>query len=87
MLKIVAAEALPKFRIRIKFQDGEEGIADLSDMAGKGVFSKWMEPGFFNSVFIDEESHTVSWPGGLDLSPESLYREISGKSPAEGVRA
>ncbi len=31
--------------------------------------------------------HTVSWPGGLDLSPESLYREISGKSPAEGVRA
>ena len=79
MLKIIDVRPLPGFKIRVKFQDGVEGQVDLSDLVGKGVFSKWKEPGFFESVFIDKESHTVVWPGGIDLSPESLYSEITGK--------
>ena len=81
MPKIVEVRALPKFKIWIKFQDGKAGTVDLSDLAGKGVFSKWKEPGFFESVSIDKESHTAAWPGGIDLSPESLYQDITGKSP------
>jgi hypothetical protein len=30
----------------------------------------------FGSVFIDDESGTVAWPGGIDLGLEALYREI-----------
>lgn len=87
MLRIIDVRPLPKFHIRIKFQDGAEGTLDLSDLAGKGVFSKWKEPGFFESVFIDKESHTVAWPGGIDLSPESLYEEITGKSAPKTMHA
>ncbi|MBI3609550.1 MAG: DUF2442 domain-containing protein [Nitrospirae bacterium] len=87
MLKIIDVRPLPGFKIRVKFQDGVEGQVDLSDLAGKGVFSKWKEPGFFESVFIDKESHTVAWPGGIDLSPESLYAEITGKSPLKTTHA
>jgi len=81
MQKIVAVKAMPGYKIWIKFEDGAEGVTDLSDMAGRGVFIKWKETGFFESVFIDQESHTVAWPGGLDLAPESLYEEITGKNP------
>ncbi len=80
MSRIIDVRALPKFNIWVKFQDGAEGKVDLSDLAGKGVFSKWLEPGFFELVAVDKESHTVTWPGGIDLSPESLYEDISGKS-------
>ena len=38
---------------------------DLSDLAGKGVFSKW--------------NHKVAWPGGIDLCPDALYVEVTGK--------
>jgi Protein of unknown function (DUF2442) len=87
MLKIIDVRPLPGFKILVKFQDGVEGQVDLSDLVGKGVFSKWKEPGFFESVFIDKESHTVAWPGGIDLSPETLYAEITGKSPLKTTHA
>jgi hypothetical protein len=80
MIKITAVRALPKFKIWIKFQDGQAGTVDLSDLAGKGVFSKWNEPGFFDAVFIDQETHAVAWPGGIDLCPDSLYEDVTGKS-------
>lgn len=87
MLKIIEVRALPRFKIWVKFQDGQEGTADLSDLVGKGVFSKFKEPGFFASVSIDKESHTVAWPGGIDLAPESLYEEITGKPPVRAANA
>ena len=87
MLKIIAVRPLPSFKIWVKFQDGVEGQVDLSGLVGKGVFSKWKEPGFFESVFIDKESHTVAWPGGIDLSPESLYTEITGKRLLKATNA
>lgn len=87
MFRIVEARALPKFKLWIRFQDGKEGIVDLSDLVGKGVFSRFKEPGFFASVSIDKESHTVAWPGGIDLAPESLYQDITGKSPLRASHA
>ena len=87
VLKINEVRPLPGFKIWVKFQDGVEGNVDLSDLVGKGVFSKWKEPGFFESVFIDKESHTVAWPGGIDLSPESLHAEITGKRLPKATHA
>ncbi len=87
MVRIVEVKPLAKFKIWVRFQDGTQGWVDVSDLAGKGVFSKWKEPGFFETVFIDKESHTVAWPGGIDLAPESLYEEVAGRSPLKTSRA
>jgi hypothetical protein len=77
MYKIINVEPLPEFRVRIKFSDGVEGVVDLSNLAGKGIFSKWLDESYFKSVFIDPESHTIAWPGGIDLCPDALYAEIT----------
>lgn len=79
MHKVVEVKPLEGYRLRVKFSDGTEGEANLSDIAGKGVFEKLTDADYFCSVFVDSETHTVAWPGGLDLCPDSLYAEITGK--------
>lgn len=86
---VVAAEARGEFKIWVRFEDGLEGEVDLSDLAGKGVFSRWTEhPGEFSQVEVDEESGTVVWPGGLDVAPDRLYTDIvrsSGEARSEST--
>jgi hypothetical protein len=60
----------------------EIGEVDLSDLVGKGVFRVWKDPDEFAKVYLDEESGTLAWPGGLDLAPDALYQEIAGVEAA-----
>lgn len=76
LYKIVAVEARPAYRVWIRFEDGTEGEVDLSDLVGKGVFERWSDPGEFEKVHVDEESGTITWPGGLDVAPDRLYRDL-----------
>lgn len=81
MHKIVEVKPLADYRVWIKFSDGSEGIVDLSELVGKGVFTAWKDVNFFNSVFIDPESHTIAWEGGIDLCPDTLYAKVLGVDP------
>ena len=74
---VVGAEARPGFRVWVKFENGVEGEADLSELVGEGVFKRWLDtPGEFAQVRVDPESGTLSWPGGLDVAPDRLYSEV-----------
>jgi len=78
MYRINEVKPLENFKVWLKFSDGTEGTVDLSELAGKGVFSVWEDPTIFQAVFVDSETHTIAWPGGIDLCPDSLYAEVSG---------
>ena len=77
-------EVVPEenFRLFLRYDDGACGVVDLSSFAGKGVFAKWLEPGFFQQVQLAAPGHP-EWPGGLDLCPDALYMQLTGKSPEE----
>ena len=80
--RLVDVEARPKFRLWVRFADGVEGEVDLSDVAGRGVFSRWTDaPDEFAQVVIDEVTGAPNWPGDLDVAPDRLYAEIA--VPAE----
>ncbi len=81
MHRIIDVKPLRNYRIWIKFSDGVEGEVDLSALVGKGVFSAWEDVDFFNSVFVDPESHTIAWENGIDLCPDNLYAKILGVDP------
>lgn len=81
-MKVVFADALPDFRLFLRFADGTEGIADLSAIAGKGVFEAWLQPGVFGQVPVTSYG-AVAWPGELDLCPDTLYLEVTGKRPED----
>ena len=77
LYQITHAEARPDFKLWVQFADGTEGEVDLSELVGKGVFAAWSDPAVFQSVRVDPDSGTVAWPGGIDLAPDALYRDIS----------
>jgi hypothetical protein len=81
-MKIIFAKPLSEFRVELRFDDGAHGTADLSDLAGRGVFQTWLQPGAFQQVHITDEG-ALEWPGDIDLCPDSLYLRVTGKKPEE----
>ena len=76
--RLVAAEARPNYKLWVRFEDGVEGEADLSDVAGRGVFQRWTEtPSEFAEVAIDQLTGAPTWPGDLDVAPDRLYAEVA----------
>lgn len=94
MLKPLSVKALPGYRLRLRYSDGTEGEVDLSDLAGRGVFALWNQPGAFESVSIGP-GRSIHWSDEVELCPDSLYLRLTGKAPEEifpalravGVRA
>ncbi|MBI5400061.1 DUF2442 domain-containing protein [Candidatus Saganbacteria bacterium] len=76
MHQIIFSQPLKEYKVNVRFSDGLEGIVDLSDLVGKGVFKSWKDPKQFALVVIDPQTHTLSWPSGIDLCPDSLYEEV-----------
>jgi hypothetical protein len=78
--RITVAEPRPDYRLWIRFADGAEGEVSLKHLVGIGIFGSWEDENEFLKVTVDPESGTVSWPGGIDLAPDSLYGKITGAS-------
>jgi len=78
--RIVAVEVRPDYRLWLRFEDGLEGEVSVGHLVGRGVFAAWEDESAFQKVFIDEESGTVAWPGGLDLAPDVLHSRLSDAS-------
>lgn len=73
ILHITEVNYLSDYKLRVSFNNGESGVADLSSVVHNGVF-KVLEPQEkFAQVAIDKELETIVWPGGLDLAPEFVY--------------
>lgn len=78
----VAVAPREGYRIWLRYADGVEGEVDLSDLAGKGVFTAWNDRRFFERVYISEW-RSVAWNDAIELCPDALYMEITGKTPED----
>jgi len=81
-MKITSATVVDHFRVSLRFDDGTSGMADLSPLAGRGVFRAWDEKGVFEQLSISPAG-ALHWPGDLDLCPDALYLQVAGKSAGE----
>ncbi len=70
---VTEAKHINDYRIRLSFEDGSTGIADLSDYPeGDTVFRAFLDMDFFRNFSI--ERGTVIWDTGeLDIAPERFY--------------
>ncbi len=76
MIKPIKAEALSKYRIKVTFEDGVTGEADLSDSAGKGIFQFWDIDDNFEKVYINKETDGIAWNEELEICPETVYEQV-----------
>lgn len=82
MKKAVQASPLDGFRLWLQYEDGIEGIVDLSDLAGRGVFEVWSDRSIFEAATVSE-SGAIAWPGEIDLCPDALYVRLTGRQAEE----
>jgi len=74
--------------LRLTFADGLSGDVDVLDRMRGPVFDDARTPEGFAKVTVDQETGTVTWPGGADLAPDTLYERVrTGAWPGQGVAA
>ena len=83
MKHITSIQPLPGYKLKLRFDDGVEGVVDLAGEVGKGVFAAWNDPKFFAAVQIVHHGRALEWPGEIDLCGDALYLEITGLKPEQ----
>ena len=82
MKKIIKAEIIRDYQIKLEYDDGEQGIVDLSHLVGKGVFAFWNNYEDFKNVKIGSSGELV-WSDQVDLCPDSLYLKMTNQKPED----
>ncbi|MBA3016746.1 MAG: DUF2442 domain-containing protein [Proteobacteria bacterium] len=82
MHKIINVTVLQNYKVKLEYADGENGIADLSHLVGKGVFILWNDYKAFQNVKIGLSGELL-WNDQVDLCPDSLYLQITNKEPED----
>lgn len=82
MPRLLEVKPLKGYRLWLKYEDGIEGVVDLSDLVGKGVFALWKNEERFQQVQIGDGGELV-WSDEVDVCPDALYLQITGKQPEE----
>jgi Protein of unknown function (DUF2442) len=76
--RVAEVEALPGFRLRVRFNDGTEGIVELAGFINSpeaGVFATLRDESAFRRVSV--VLGAVTWPGELDLAPDAMHRAVN----------
>ncbi|HLG12929.1 MAG TPA: DUF2442 domain-containing protein [Blastocatellia bacterium] len=74
MLHISDVEHLGEYRLRVVFNDGREGVADLRQMVfdePRMVFDPLKDLSVFRQFVIQHGA--LCWAGELDVAPEYIY--------------
>ena len=75
--RVAHLDVLPGYRLRVRFNDGTEGIVDLAGFLhseSAGVFAPLRTEQVFRQARV--ALGAVTWPGDLDLAPDAMHREI-----------
>jgi Protein of unknown function (DUF2442) len=70
-------EALPGFRLRVRFNDGSDGTVEMAEFVNSraaGVFAALRDENGFRQAKI--VLGAVTWPGDLDLAPDATRQAI-----------
>ena len=76
ILHVVEAHYERDYVIRLRFDDGAEGIVDLAGELHGPMFEPLKNPAKFRAFRVDPELNTVVWENGADFAPEFLYERL-----------
>jgi hypothetical protein len=70
---VTGVRPLDDYRLEVSFENGERRVFDAKPYIYRGVFVRFQDRAFFQAARVLAGS--VEWPGGLDLSYDTLYLE------------
>jgi hypothetical protein len=68
---VTSVRALDDYELEVSFENGERRRFDVKPYLGRGIFVRLRDRSLFQAVRAVAGS--IEWPGGLDLSYETLY--------------
>jgi len=82
LIKPVTVRPLTKLRIYLEFSDGTKGEVDLTRLMDKPVFRPLENRDLFEKVHVGDHRE-IRWNDEIELCADSLYLELTGKSPED----
>lgn len=75
---VTEAEYIESYKIKLKFENGKSGTADLKEYIQHGeIFAGLIDPDNFRNFQV--EYGTLTWnSGAIDIAPETLYQKATG---------
>lgn len=74
--QIQKVRTVPHRNVLLTFEDGDLVLFDLSRYIAKGgIFAALDDEKAFADVQIEDDGHSLVWPGGIDFFAETLWRE------------
>ena len=77
---VKSVRALDDYELEVSFDNGECRRFDVKPYLSRGIFVRLRDRSLFQAVRVVAGS--IEWPGGLDLSYETLY--VRGRPITEG---
>jgi len=71
MIEVISVEAIPDYWLILTFTSGERRRFDMRPYLHYPVFCRLENPGYFSLACVNYG--TVTWPGDIDIAPETLY--------------
>lgn len=75
---VIEVKPVGKRTLAVKFADGLTGTIRLDPSYCTGVFDSLLDDRLLEQATV--QYGAVAWPNGLDLAPDTMYKEI-GQSP------
>ena len=73
MIKVIGVVPAENYQLVVAFSTGERRRFDMRPYLAYPVFRRLENPGFFSLARVDYG--TVTWPGEIDIAPETLYEK------------
>lgn len=80
-IHIISAKYLNDYKVQVTFNNGREGIADLSGSLKGKVFESLKNKSKFADLVVDDELNTIVWGNGADLAPEFIFFQVFKDEP------
>jgi Protein of unknown function (DUF2442) len=74
-IHVEKAKYVNDYKVWLSFNDGVEGVIDLSSELYGEVFEPLKDVSYFKSFTL--EGHTLTWNNGADFAPEFLHDFIA----------
>jgi hypothetical protein len=71
MIEVCEVKASPQYVLNLHFNNGEKRMFDMTHYLQYPVFRRLQNTSFFSLARV--EYGTVTWPGEIDIAPETLY--------------
>ena len=68
---VKSVRVLDDYELEVSFENGESRRFDVKPFLGRGMFVQLRDCALFQAAHVIAGS--VEWPGGLDLSYDTLY--------------